>query len=278
MSQQLQRTLNLTLRPRIVACGFALHGMRSKIEHYRLDELWSLHLYRYAGTLRMDEDTFEIRPGAVSLSAPGTRLEYRYRGPSLHLFAHFSFDGEGLHGQGAVEAGALESTMIPAMQYLTESEARFGRDFEECIGYWGTQPGRAETRLWDMLWEASDFAESNCNQTGTMWTEGERAMLNARQLIETRLSESISVENLAAEVGLSHNHLTRLFRAHAGTTVTEYIQTQRAERAAHLLRHTTLPAKAVAAQVGILDLQAFNKLLRRRLGLSPRAIRGARDI
>jgi transcriptional regulator GlxA family with amidase domain len=45
------------------------------------------------------------------------------------------------------------------------------------------------------------------------------------------------------------------------------------ERARHLLRESTLSIPAVAAAVGIGDLQAFNKTCRRELGASPRAVR-----
>jgi AraC family transcriptional regulator len=44
-------------------------------------------------------------------------------------------------------------------------------------------------------------------------------------------------------------------------------------RARHLLVSSTLSIPAVAASVGIADLQAFNKACRRELGGSPRAVR-----
>ena len=72
-------------------------------------------------------------------------------------------------------------------------------------------------------------------------------------MIELRLAETLSVKALADEVGISHNHLTRLFRAAVGDTVIGYIRQRRVQRARHLLEHTTLPIKTVAAQVGIED-------------------------
>jgi transcriptional regulator GlxA family with amidase domain len=44
-------------------------------------------------------------------------------------------------------------------------------------------------------------------------------------------------------------------------------------RARHLLTATTMSIPAVAASVGINDLQAFNKACRRELGASPRVVR-----
>lgn len=79
---------------------------------------------------------------------------------------------------------------------------------------------------------------------------------------------------VAQAAGVSHNHLTRLFKAATGDTVVGYIRRRRLDRARHLLRASTLSIPAVAASVGIPDLQAFNKACRRELGASPRALRG----
>jgi transcriptional regulator GlxA family with amidase domain len=64
-----------------------------------------------------------------------------------------------------------------------------------------------------------------------------------------------------------------LFRAETGYTVVGYIRRRRMERARHLLRESTLSIPAIAASVGVADLQAFNKACRRELGDSPRAVR-----
>src|SRR6266508_3472147 len=55
--------------------------------------------------------------------------------------------------------------------------------------------------------------------------------------------------------GVSHNHLTRLFHAETGLTVIAYIRQRRMARARHLLVSSTLSIPAVAASVGISDLQ-----------------------
>jgi len=93
--------------------------------------------------------------------------------------------------------------------------------------------------------------------------------------IEARLAAPLAIPEIARAAGVSHNHLTRLFRTETGTTVVAYIRRRRLERARHLLRASTLSVPAVAASVGIADLQAFNKACRRELGASPRVLRGA---
>jgi transcriptional regulator GlxA family with amidase domain len=83
------------------------------------------------------------------------------------------------------------------------------------------------------------------------------------------------VASLAQQLDISHNHLTRLFQAEAKTSVVGYIRQRRMERAQHLLTQTTLPIKVIATQVGMRDLHAFNKTVRREFGVSPRSLRNS---
>jgi transcriptional regulator GlxA family with amidase domain len=100
------------------------------------------------------------------------------------------------------------------------------------------------------------------------------AVASAISYIESHLADPLTVPDVARAAGISHNHLTRLFRAETGDTVVAHIRRRRLERARHLLRESTLSIPAIAASVGIGDLQAFNKACRSGLGASPRGIRG----
>ncbi|MFD0327493.1 helix-turn-helix domain-containing protein [Streptacidiphilus monticola] len=91
-------------------------------------------------------------------------------------------------------------------------------------------------------------------------------MTAATAFIEERLAGPLSVPQVARAVGVSHNHLTRLFRESTGQSVVGWIRARRMARARHFLQATTLSIPAVAASVGIPDLQAFNKACRRELG------------
>jgi transcriptional regulator GlxA family with amidase domain len=135
--------------------------------------------------------------------------------------------------------------------------------FEEAIGWLPAQRLRAEVRLWDILWQL----------VSAQTRAGHPAVAEAQRLIELRLGEVIYVTDLAKAAGLSQNHLTRLFAAQTGKTVAAYIRDRRVERAAHLLRHSTLPIKAIASEVGIPDLHLFNKSLRAAYGTAPRRLR-----
>jgi AraC-like DNA-binding protein len=222
-----------------------------------MHELWCVHLYHYHATLRINGEVFPIHPGSISVTPPEAHLEYSYRGRSVHAYAHFTLEPGG------------SDVRIPAMQNRGDDFAALNRDFEHAVGTFSTQPARATARLWDVLWQLVEDSKV----PGTPAAQGHPAVAEAMKIIELRLGEPIAVASLAHHLDISHNHLTRLFQAEMKTSVVGYIRQRRMQRARHLLTQTTLPVKAIATQVGIRDLHAFNKTVRRELGAPPRSLR-----
>lgn len=91
--------------------------------------------------------------------------------------------------------------------------------------------------------------------------------------IEHRLQDKLSIEALAAEVGLSQSRLGHLFRAATGQTPGAYLHALRMQRARLLIERTSLTVREVMDQVGITDPSHFARDFRNAHGLSPRAFR-----
>ena len=87
------------------------------------------------------------------------------------------------------------------------------------------------------------------------------------------MDNPLRMKDLATVAGLSPSQLGRVFLQAHGVTPMRYLRRCRVERARQLLTSTALPVKQVASIVGIGNLQFFNKMLRRDLGVSPRLIR-----
>ena len=77
------------------------------------------------------------------------------------------------------------------------------------------------------------------------------------------------MKSLAAMCYISPSYLSNLFKRETGTTLIDYINTQRTQRAAHLLVDTKQSVAAIAAQVGILDVNYFARLFKKSLGQTP---------
>jgi AraC family transcriptional regulator len=246
--------------PVVASVGVGVHGPAGHTDVFRLPDLWQLHLYRYEADLTVDGTHHAIRPGRVSLVPPATTVRYRYRGRSEHLYAHLRLSPTG------------EPRAVPVVQDAGPELPTLSALMLQAVAAWPSTPVRAVAEVWAALWRVGHLTPPA--------PQGPRdgphpAITAAIAHIESRLADPLTVPGVARAAGVSHNHLTRLFRAATGDTVVAYIRRRRLARARHLLRESTLSIAAIAAQVGIPDLQAFNKACRRELGASPRAVRSS---
>ncbi|MCX3061970.1 AraC family transcriptional regulator [Streptomyces beihaiensis] len=248
-------TLRLDEPPSIVAAGIGVHGVATAHEVFRLPDLWQLHLYHYEGALSLGESVHPIRPGHVSLVPPDTDVHFHYRGRSEHLYVHLR-----LRNAGA-------PLVVPVMQDATAESTRLAEPLRNAVTAVATSPARAAAEVWAALWRVAELARHEAEGSPHPFVAA------ARAYVEEHLAGPLSVPEVAAAVGVSHTHLTRVFRAGTGRTVVAYIRHRRLQRARHLLVSSTLPVTAIAAAVGIADLQAFNKACRRELGAGPREVR-----
>jgi AraC-like DNA-binding protein len=213
-----------------------------------------LNLYQGQGELRIGGKNYEFKPGYASITVPGLDMEYRFRGQTVLTWAHFF----------PAEPGPV--VPIPVMQDLGGDFSRIRDAVAEGAIQWRFCPSRAAARLWDVLWELSQRAVPP-------HPELHPALRRAMILVDERLSEPIRAADMARCVGISHTHLARLFRAAQNQSIIQYVRARRMERALHMLRQTNLPIQSVARQVGISDIQLFNKMVRRAAGMSPRKVR-----
>lgn len=87
--------------------------------------------------------------------------------------------------------------------------------------------------------------------------------------INLNLSDQLSPKSLAAMYYISPSYLSSLFKQDTGTTLTDFINTQRIQRAANLLSTTEQNISVVAEQVGILDVNYFTKMFKSRWAAPP---------
>lgn len=250
------RSVSLAEPPDLRLMGIATHGYEP-VQRFTNLTFWSMHAYRYRATLLAGQERVEIVPGTVTILMPGEDLEYHYLGPSQHTFAHV-----------LPTRSTRELRPFRIVYRLGDAFERFDADFREAVGWFAHERLRARARVWDLLWR---LAEPAVEQAGA--ASMPPVLSRAMELIELSMAAGVSVTSLAEQLDVSPPHLTRLFRQHLHVSPLQYVLQRRVSRAEHLLKHTTLPVKAIAKEVGIRDLQQFNKLLRHRTGRSPRGLR-----
>ena len=91
--------------------------------------------------------------------------------------------------------------------------------------------------------------------------------------IEQHLGEDLSLEALAAEVGLSPLYLVRAFRSAVGQSPHQYVVARRVEQARRLLTVTTLPIAEISLATGFSSQSHLTSWFRRLVGVSPAVYR-----
>lgn len=92
-------------------------------------------------------------------------------------------------------------------------------------------------------------------------------------MIEDRLAENLSLDDLASEVGLSPSHFASLFRKATGLPPHGYVMQRRLARACSLLKTTRLSIGEIAATVGFYDQSHLVRHMRRVMGVTPTTFR-----
>lgn len=220
-------------------------------------------------------------------------LGFRYRGENLVAPAgsvNLAVPGEVHDGHGAVDSGwayrmfYLEPEFLQSVAaqlspkpgslphfrpgviddpQLAESIISLHRDMEQ------GQLSQLEeqTRLLHLLtgW-IGRYADDSL--TGRAVGTEHGAVRRAREIIEARFGEEVTLSDLARETNLSPYHLVRTFTKHIGMPPHAYQTQVRVNRAAALLSGP-LPIVDIAANTGFADQSHLTRWFKRQRGVTP---------
>ena len=103
---------------------------------------------------------------------------------------------------------------------------------------------------------------------------GEYVVSSVKQFVEAHYGDSICLEELAADIGLSPNYVRSLFKESEGITINDWIVEFRMGKACELLRDRRLKVKVISRMVGYENSSYFCSVFARRFGASPNEYRG----
>lgn len=151
----------------------------------------------------------------------------------------------------------------------------------------GTDPhGRLEY-LVRWMWETSHLPESRqktrlrtllaktlfCTYESLSLPTEDELVTRIRKFAQSRLSQPLQLDNLAAEAGFSRYHFLRRFRQASGVTPMQFLRGLRVEAARTLLLTTPLPLRSIAAQVGFADEYHLSRVFYEVTGQRPSRLR-----
>ncbi|AHE54605.1 hypothetical protein NX02_14605 [Sphingomonas sanxanigenens DSM 19645 = NX02] len=95
------------------------------------------------------------------------------------------------------------------------------------------------------------------------------------EMMQERLSDDISLDDLAAQARLSPFHFARMFKQSLGVPPRVYLTRLRIEKACELLEHTDLPVTQIALEVGYSSNQVLARVFLKHRRMSPSDYRRA---
>lgn len=98
---------------------------------------------------------------------------------------------------------------------------------------------------------------------------GEQEVAKVLAYIQSHITERITLQKLAKLVNFNETYLCTVFRSHTGTSIVNYINQSKIERAADYLRESKLQIKEIASKLGFNDQFYFNKMFHKYYGMSP---------
>ena len=97
----------------------------------------------------------------------------------------------------------------------------------------------------------------------------------ALMFINLNISSNITVKQVANEIGLSPDYLTRLFKKELGINIITYINRKRIYTSLNLLKTTDLSIEEIGDLIGLNNTSYFYTLFKKEIGVSPKQYRNS---
>ncbi|MDY5775897.1 MAG: AraC family transcriptional regulator [Lachnospiraceae bacterium] len=91
--------------------------------------------------------------------------------------------------------------------------------------------------------------------------------------VEQHYAEKITIEQIADETGFSSSHFMKFFKQTMGISFTSYLNEYRLTMASRRLLTSDTPVITIASEIGIDNVSYFNRIFKRRFGVTPSVYR-----
>lgn len=135
-----------------------------------------------------------------------------------------------------------------------------------------TRPEGYQLAVKGLLFQFFFFIISNRQKKETASASQTKSLEKMKMIlkyVEEHYAEKISIEDMAELTYYSKSHFMKFFKSHMGTGFTEYLNDYRLTMAERLLCSSGGSVLDIAEQSGFDNLSYFNRLFKRKYGLSP---------
>jgi AraC-like DNA-binding protein len=271
-----------TFSPRLLHAGTVISGPsgEGELAPHR-HAVYHIVLYTESGDFfTLNGNTHLASPGTLIVTSPPDShcfAPMRRRG---YAYTEIAFSVEGADKKLEIPMpdllGMLFKIPVSArarpLQLGKSAAARLQNSIARLVGQYadGSQASRAAgalTLLGILLWLAENYFGRGAERHDVLPVLSPLEV--AREEIELRLGEPLSVASLAKLAGLTPNHFNTAFRLRYGMPPIRLQAHLRIEKARRLLETTDARVSEIAERVGFSDIYQFSKTFKRLTGLSP---------
>lgn len=217
------------------------------------------------GTYTVHDDVFSVSAGDMFMAWPNERIIYRADKEEPWTYCWVGF--------GGLDAGSLvkQTDFSKEAPVLHAANGNIPRalllDIYESRGAKPFEIARMTGKLYAFLaWLMESAKEENRRKRQAGLEHVERAC----EFIANNYSSPITIQDIAANVGVCRSMLGRAFQQHLDISPVQYLTRYRMNQACILLKKTDMAVKVVAYSVGYEDPLYFSRRFREVMGCSPK--------
>lgn len=270
-SFQIQDEMMLFPRPRWVSIQ-VVSDTRYRSEgrlRAREDHCYFSYTLEGRGTVTTKHGTYQVAAGQgflVEIDDPDSAYFYPPNAHEPWRFLAFTFVGLPAKAmvRALTERHGPHYTLDPQTPILRRLIAQQPRE----LGIANISVSDGARMVLDLLAVLADAAEAHAEVIP------EKEMVKkAMQIMETDAARCFQVAELAAAVGVSREHLARAFQRHIRQTPSQFLRTQKMQRACFLLKGSAISIPQVAVILGYTDSTNFIHAFRQAVGMTPHQFR-----
>ena len=207
----------------------------------------------------------DIEDGATGLMEPGEIHRVLAKRKASHFLTLFVDSDEFV--RVAEEAGAVG---VPHFQVANVADGRLLQGLAHLAGELrsGRNGLKLESSFAVLMQRTLKYTESRPVVRGSSGPALRRSLERAREILEERQNEQVTLDELAKAAALSRFHLVRSFAKEYGIPPHAYQINVRIKRACWLLR-AGMPCGEVAAASGFADQSHFTRHFKKVMGVAP---------
>ena len=234
------------------------------------------------------EYSFERFSGMIDLLPRGTklhRIEWRGRPsvctsvnfPESSLVALYATEAAGLVPERGPQFGLVDAHVVDIVRRLqmqAEGQAYFGAVYVQSLSlalasYVSSRYG-AGAKAEDVVQHGAGTKASALARAATLSSTQKNQI---EKFVEGEIASNFGLVDLAALVGYSPDHFSRLFKHTFQQSPHQYVLSQRIEKAMTMLRDQTLSIAEIASVCGFANQGHLTTAFKRRTGTTPGAYR-----